>query len=388
MRILHTSDWHVGKRLGRWDRMDDHAAAIDQVIGIAGGEEAHLVLHSGDLFDRPLPPVDALRLALDGLIGLAAGGTRPVVVVAGNHDSPALFEALAPLLVGFGVHLVGRIKAPDAGGVLTVATGSGPAHVACLPFLRAAQTVDFTDRADKWYGAYADRVRQITEAYAAAVGERAGDSGVGLLVGHWMVGGVAVRAGAPRGERELHLGEAYAATGASVPAGMDYVALGHIHAPQPVPGAQVPAEYAGSLLQLDFGEAGEDKRVVIVDAEPNRPAVVRSIPVTAGRRLVQAAGSWEALAARRDLDDAYLDLAVETDGPAPGLMDQARERFAYVVKVQARYDRPDRPSVISSNRPLADLYAEYHEVSHGMPAPPELITAFRALEEEVTGASD
>jgi exonuclease SbcD len=186
----------------------------------------------------------------------------------------------------------------------------------------------------------------------------------------------------------LHLGESYAATGASVPAGLDYVALGHIHAPQQVPGARVPAEYAGSLLQLDFGEAGEEKRVVIVDAEQGRPAVVRSVPITAGRRLVQAAGTWEEVAARSDLDDAYLDLTVDTDGPAPGLMDEARERFPHVVKVQARYDRPDRPSVVAANRPLGDLYAEYHEVTHGTPAPEDLIAAFRSLEEEVAGAAD
>jgi exonuclease SbcD len=388
MRILHTSDWHVGKRLGRWDRMDDHAAAIGQVLDIAAREEVELVLHSGDLFDRPLPPVDALRLALDALVGLADGGRRPVVVVAGNHDSPALFEALAPLLIGFGVHAVGGIKPPGEGGVVNIDTEAGRAHVACLPFLRAAQTVDFTARADSWYGAYAERIRRITETYAEALGERVRGEGVGLLVGHWMVSGAAVRTGAPRGERELHLGEAYAATGASVPAGLDYVALGHIHAPQPVPGAQVPAEYSGSLLQLDFGEAGEEKRVVIVDAEPGRPAVVRSVPITAGRRLVQAAGSWEEVADRSDLDDVYLDLTVDTDGPAPGLMDEARERFPYVVKVQARYDRPDRPTVVAANRPLGDLYAEYHEVTHGTPAPEELVTAFRGLEEEVAGAAD
>ncbi len=388
MRILHTSDWHVGKRLGRWDRMEEHAAVIDEVVGTAAAQEADLVLHSGDLFDRPLPPVDALRLVLQALVRLAAGGRRPVVVVAGNHDSPALFEALAPLLVGFGVHLVGRIKAPDDGGVVSLDTEGGRAHVACLPFLRAAQTVDFTERADRWYGAYADRLRRITETYASAVGRLVSDGGVGLLVGHWMVGGVAVNTAAPRGERELHLGEAYAATGASVPTGMDYVALGHIHAPQPVPGARVPAEYAGSLLQLDFGEAGEDKRVVIVDAEPGVPAVVRSVPVTSGRRLVQAAGPWDELAARDDLDEAYLDLKVETEGPAPGLMDEARERFRYVVKVTARYDRPDRPAVTAANRPLGELYAEYHEVTHGTPAPPELVAAFRSLEEEVAGASD
>jgi exonuclease SbcD len=311
-----------------------------------------------------------------------------VVVVAGNHDAPALFEALAPFLAGFGIHLVGRIKAPDAGGVVSLDTAAGPAHVACFPFLRTARVVDFVERADTWYRSYADRVRRIAETYGEAVGSLVGDDGVGLLVGHWMVGGAKVRTGAPRGERELHMGEAYAATKQSIPRGLDYVALGHIHAPQPVPGADVPAEYAGSLLQLDFGEAGEDKRVVIVDAEPGVPAAVRSVPITLGRRLVRASGAWDEISDRSDLDDAFLDLAIDTDGPDPGLVDLARERFDHVVKVQARYERPDRSDVAAANRPLDDLYAEYHRSHHGREAPEELVAAFRELEEEAAGAAD
>lgn len=387
MKILHTSDWHVGKRLGRHDRMDEHRAVMAEVAGIADEQGADLVLHSGDLFDRPVPPVDALRAGLEGLVRLAAAGRRPVVVVAGNHDSPELFEALAPFLEGFGVHLVGRIKRPDDGGVLTVDTAAGPAHVACFPFLRTARVVDFMERADRWYGDYADRVRRLCEVYASAVAERRAAGGIGLLVAHFMVGGVSVQTGAPRGERELHMGEAYAATAQSIPTSLDYVAMGHIHAPQPVPGAQVPAEYAGSLLQLDFGEAGEQKRVVVVEADPAVPASVTSIPVTAGRPLVRASGDWEALAARSDLDDVWLDLAVDTAGPEPGLADLARERFPRLVKVRASYARPDLGDQATEGMPLSELYAAFCLATHGTAPGTDLAAAFTELEEEALGAS-
>jgi exonuclease SbcD len=387
MRILHTSDWHVGKRLGRHDRMDEHRAAMAEVARLAAEEQADLVLHSGDLFDRSMPPVDALQAGLQGLVGLTDGGSRPVVVVAGNHDSPDLFEALAPFLAGFGVHLIGGIKRPDDGGVVTVETGGGPAHIACFPFLRAARAVDFMDRADKWYGSYADRIRRICEVYAEAVADRRARGGVGLLVAHFMVGGVKVQVGVPRGERELHMGEAYTATAQAVPTSMDYVAMGHIHAPQAVPGAPVPAEYAGSLLQLDFGEAGEQKRVVMVDASPGRPAVVRSIPLVAGRPLVRASGVWEALAARTDLDDVWLDLAVDTKGPEPGLADLARERFPHLVKVQARYERAGAGEGVTEGMPLPELYSAYCEDRYGEAPGAELAAAFAELEEEALGAS-
>ncbi len=386
MKTLHTSDWHVGKRLDRHDRMDDHAAAVDAVAAIADAEGVDLVLHSGDLFDRPVPPVDALRLGLLGLVRLAEEG-RPVVVVAGNHDSPELFDTLAPFLAPFGVHLVGRIRPPDEGGVLSVDTATGRAHIACFPFLRAAQVVDFMERTDDWYGEYADRVRKITERYAAALGAIAKSDDATFLLGHFMVGGVKVDTAAPRGERDLHIGQAYAATEAAVPASLDYVALGHIHAPQPVPGARVPAEYAGSLLQLDFGEAGEMKRVVLVETHPGVPATVRSMPVAAGRKLVRAAGAWEALSDRTDLDDVYLDLTVNTSGPEPDLMDRARERFPNVVKVRAEYPRVAGVRRATGGRPWGELYAEYHSETHNAPPPDELLALFEEIREEVTDAA-
>ena len=386
MKILHTSDWHIGKRLERHDRMDEHAAVLDEVVEIAGREAVDAVLHSGDLFDRPVPPVDALRLGLETLVRLTDGGSRPVVVVAGNHDSPEFFETLAPFLQSFGVHLVGRIKKPDEGGIVTLDTSSGTLHVACFPFLRAVQVVDFMERADKWYGTYADRIRRVTEAYAEALASIAGPDDATLLVAHFMVGGVKVDTGAPRGERDLHIGQAYATTEGAVPSTVDYVAMGHIHAPQPVPGARVPAEYAGSLLQLDFGEAGEQKRVVIVETAPGVPAVVDSIPITRGRRLIRLAGEWEEIAGRDDLGDAFLDITVRTDGPDPGLVDRAREEFGDVVKVRAEYERATPVRTEMAGRPWKDLYAEYHEEAHHEAASEELLDLFSEIREEVADA--
>lgn len=387
MRILHTSDWHVGKRLDRHDRMDEHRAVIDEVIEIADRHDVDLVVHSGDLFDRSSPPIEALRVALDGLVRLARGGGRPVVVVAGNHDSPELFETLHRFLAPFGVHLVGTIKPPADGGIVTLETGAGRAHVACFPFLRAAQTVDFMAKVDSWYGAYADRVRRLTERYAAALGEMATEDDITLLVAHFMVGGVKVRTGVPRGERDLHIGEAYAATEQAVPTAVDYVAMGHIHAPQPVPGAPVPAQYAGSLLQLDFGEAGEEKRVVLVEVSAGIHASITSIPITRGRPLVRVSGRWDDIAARTDLEDAFLDLSVTTDGPEPGLMDAARDRFEHVVKVRAEYERPEAGERRSIGRPLDELYEEYHTEAHGDAPGTELMALFREIAEEVDHAA-
>src|SRR4029079_772552 len=289
MRILHTADWHVGRRLGRHDRTAEMRAALDEVAAVADRERVDLVIVSGDVFDRAAPPVEALSLGLGALLRLPHD--RPLFVVGGHHAAPELFDALSPLLRQRGVHAVGRIQAPDSGGILGPDELGVPAVVAGFPCLREGRVVDFMAETGSWYGQYAEKVAAIAAAYNTALVERAGEDLVTVLVAHFMVNGVRVS----RRERELHIGDAYTATAQAIPPGPQYVALGHIHAPQSVPGAPVPAEYAGSLLPLDFGEAGEQKRVVLVDAEPGRLAVAETIELRGGRRLVRVTDTWDAI---------------------------------------------------------------------------------------------
>lgn len=383
MKVLHTSDWHIGKRLGRYDRSDEYRAVVDEVIGIAADESIDLILHSGDLFDRPVPPIESLDIGLRGLVRLTDGGRRPVVVIAGNHDSAGLFEALAPFLSGQNIHLVGEIKRPDEGGVLDLDTPGGRAVVSCFPFLREGRAFHVWEEVSEHYKKYADRLRAISEAYSTHAGELAGSDAVQFLVAHFLVGGVKVHGhGAPRGERSLHMGEAYAATSAAIPPGPQYVALGHIHAPQPVPGSRIPAEYAGSLLELDFGEAGEEKRVVIVEVEPGRPAVTRSVALSAGRRLLRINAEWADVIRRDDVYDSYLDITVQTAGPDPGLVDRAREEFDYLVHVRADYPRAESEASARAGKPLDELYRDYFLATEGVQAPGELIDGFREVMEE------
>jgi exonuclease SbcD len=386
MKILHTSDWHIGKPLGRHDRMAEFRGVLGEVEAIADEREVDLVLVSGDIWDRPIPPMDALTLGLEALLRLA--DRRPVVAVAGNHDSADLFEALAPLLRPRGVHLIGDIKRPDEGALLGPDALGVSAVVAGFPFLREGRVVDFMREAGEWYRAYADKVAAITRAYNEALIAAAGTDSVPILMAHFMVGGVKVDRGAPRGERELHMGEAYAATAQSIPAGPQYVAMGHIHAPQQVPGAPVPAHYAGSLLALDFGEAGEQKRVVIVDAEPGRLAAIESVPLEQGRRLVRLTGDWDTIEARADeLTEAFLDLTVRTTGTDLTLADRARDTFPYLVKVRAwRPDGERRERLVKGHRTWDELYADYYAREHAEAAPDELLSLFRDVLEEAADA--
>ncbi|MCP3960383.1 MAG: exonuclease SbcCD subunit D [bacterium] len=385
MKILHTADWHVGKRLGRYDRAADYAAALGGITGVAEREAVDLVIVAGDLFDRPTPPISALRQVLETLEKLATD-ERPVVAIAGNHDSPELFDLLAPLMRSRGVHLVGSIRPPEEGGVLDLETGGGRALVACFPFLREGRVVDFLAAADEWHGAYADKVAQICARYSDALAA-GGDGAVKLLTAHFMVHGALLGApGLPRGERAIHLGEAYTASEQAIPAGPQYVAMGHIHAAQPVPGSVVAAHYSGSPLELDFGEAGEPKGVVLVDVQPGGEAKVRGVPLTSGRRLLRARGPWDELVERDDLREAFLDLTVVTDGPDPGVADRARQEFPHLVKVQVDYERQIDDGPLRAGLPWDELYRDYYQRRHGTEPSAELLDAFRDVYDEASDA--
>ena len=185
------------------------------------------------------------------------------------------------------------------------------------------------------------------------------------------------------------MGDAYTATPQAIPAGPQYVAMGHIHAPQKVPGAPVPAEYAGSLLALDFGEAGEQKRVVVVDAEPGRLAVAESIPLQSGRTLVRVQDTWDAIEARADeLAGVFLDLTVKTSGTDMTLAERAHGAFPFLVRVRAQ--RPagtDRDRLAKDHRSWEELYAEYYRREHDEDAPDDLLALFRDVLEEAADAT-
>jgi exonuclease SbcD len=288
------------------------------------------------------------------------------------------------------VHLIGNVKRPDDGGMLGPdELGGLPAVVAGFPFLREGKVVDFMKDAGEWYRGYADRVAAITGRYNDALVERAGADLVPILVAHFLVNGVSMGHEGPRGERELHMGDAYTATPQAIPAGPQYVAMGHIHAPQKVPGAPVPAEYAGSLLALDFGEAGEQKRVVVVDAEPGRLAVAESIPLQSGRPLVRVQDTWDAIEARADeLAGVFLDLTVKTSGTDMTLAERAYGAFPFLVRVRAQ--RPtgiDRDRLAKDHRSWEELYAEYYRREHDEDAPDDLLALFRDVLEEAADAT-
>ena len=369
---------------------------LDELIEIAKDQRVDAVLVAGDLWDRPLPPLDSMQLVISALIRLAEVAGH-VVAIPGNHDSPALFAVLAPLLERYGVHLAPRIARPDDGGIVKIPSrdGSETACIATFPFLHEAFVIsDVLKESDDWFaladpgaviGAdrYADKVRRLSTALCSGFEP----NGIGILMAHYFVDGAEIGGG----ERKIHLGEQYAATAQSIPPGAGYVALGHIHRPQGVEGAAVTARYCGSPLQLDFSERTHTKEAVIVDITAGSPAKVKTLPLRSGRKLIRVTDQLESLESRvAEFGDAYLDVRVQTSGPVFGLADQVRKFLPNAVIVQAVYERlagSENLGATPMDSGIADLYAGYHLRQHGVEAAPELLDEVRMLEEEVQRAA-
>ena len=377
MQFLHTGDWHIGKGIRGRSRMDEHAAALDRVVEIAvdGGVDAVLV--AGDVYEQRAPAPDADAIVFDALLHLHDAGIR-VVVIPGNHDSASRFDAFGRILRPVGVDVVARVLPPDRGGIVEVPSRDGreTAEVACVPFVperRFGDAAALFEATESWYASYAEGMGELLGAMA----ERFTAGRPSIVMAHLFTDGALVTPGG--GERELTIGMAYAVPPSRLPGHVAYVALGHVHLPQAVKGSPAPARFAGSLLQLDFGEAGQRKSVSIVDVRTDKPARVQEVTVDAGRALRDVRGTLDdVLRLGAQAGDAHLRAFVETNGPVPGIADRIRAELPNALDVHLVYERRESEvaaAPVSSLHPREQFQA-YYRSQHGAEPDASLLDAF------------
>jgi exonuclease SbcD len=231
-----------------------------------------------------------------------------------------------------------------------------------------------------WYEAYAQRIEQILRFLTQDLTPKT----VNLALGHLLVAGS--RFGT--GERQLHLGDIYGVNAEQLPGNVQYVALGHLHRPQELL-APSKACYSGSLIELDFGEREQDKRVVLVEASPGRAAALESAPLSSRRRLRDLEGTLPDLTRlAEEAGDDFLRVTVKADRPTPGLADQVREVLPNALEVTVDYPRHEvgaqtRPA----NRSLepAQLFAQFYEAKNGAVPAENLRQLFAQVYEEAHG---
>jgi exonuclease SbcD len=288
----------------------------------------------------------------------------PVIAIAGNHDNASRFEALRPIAEAAGIVVRGRVARPEAGGVVELSTSSGErARVAMLPFCSPRYSVRAADLmaldAAQTAGEYAQRLAAIVGVLCAEPDPDA----VNLLVAHCMVRGGEVGGGERAAQTAF---EPYWLSSAAFPASLSYAALGHLHLTQPVP-AGPPVWYSGSPIQVDFGEAGAGKHVVIVEVTATTPAQIREVALTAGDELRTITGTIAELEAMAgtDLGSAWIRVRVDDAGRA-GLVDDVRSWLGPgVVEVRVLGGTGAKgPAVVRHGRTPHELFAEFLAEQH------------------------
>ncbi len=394
MRILHTSDWHLGRSFGPVSLHADQAVFLDWMVELAVAESVDVVVVAGDLYDRAIPPTESVALLRDTLARLVARGIR-VVAIAGNHDGPDRVSAYDGLTDLAGVHVRGGYA--RAGEAVVIEADDGPLHVVPVPYLDPvlapgdwapvesgplpAPVVDV--------GAPAPLAEPIAlslfdeiEAEVATppvVGSDRSRS-VANRTHHGMVEAALARARAARlGPRSILVAHAFVTGGQSSDSerlltvggtgqvtgevfdGFSYVALGHLHRPQAVGSDTV--RYSGTPLPYSFSET-HTKQVVLVDLAPDGTADVRPVDVPTGRPVATVTGRLEELLASRrhhGVTDHFVR-AVLTD-PAYVVDAKGRllDRFPHVVEIVLAPERggddPDDGAVPAVRGRLSPLDA-------------------------------
>jgi exonuclease SbcD len=328
MRILHTSDWHVGKVLKGRSRHEEHIRVLGQVVEIAQAERPDLVIIAGDLYDTAAPAPEATRVVTRALSALRQTGAQ-VVAIGGNHDNGPALDALRPWASEAGITLRGSVdKNPDDLRITGTTSEGERWQLVALPFLsqryaiRASEMYELT--AAEANQTYADHLARLIDKLS----EPFADPGViNLLTAHLTI----VGASAGGGEREAHTIMGYAVPATIFPKNAHYVALGHLHRAQKVI-SPCPARYSGSPLAIDFGEEENVPSVAIVDVATDKAARVRDVPISSARALRTVHGTLEQLT-KVNLPEAWLRVLVR-EAPRVGLREDVQELLPNALEVR------------------------------------------------------
>jgi exonuclease SbcD len=359
MRFLHTSDWHLGRSLHGRKRYDEFAGFLDWLGSAIETELVEALLVAGDVFDTTTPSNRAQELYY-GFLGRVArsGCCRHVVVVGGNHDSPSFLNAPREMLRAFNVHVVGAVTGnPDDEVIVLSDIDKRPQAIVCaVPYLRDAdiRKVEPGETLDDKNAKLLDGIRTHYAAVCAAAQQRQdclrregyGDVPI-IAMGHLFTAGGQVSEG--DGVRELYVGSlAHVGNDVFLPC-LNYVALGHLHSAQCVGGSR-HIRYCGSPIAMGYGEAGQDKKVLLVELAGDQKPVVSELVVPCFKVLERVSGTLEEILGRieqlkREESSAWLEVEYTDLDAGANLRETIEEAVKGTsmellqVKTRRTYDR-------------------------------------------------
>jgi exonuclease SbcD len=352
MRLLHTADWHLGRQFHNVSLLEDQAHVLNQLVAIASERKVDAVVIAGDVYDRTVPPADAVSLLNDVLERLVIGAGTPVIMITGNHDSAERLGFGSRLLATGGFHVFGPLR--SAVDPVVLPDAHGEVYFCPLPYADPAEVrLHLADESlhthDGSLRALAGRVRGTLPAGARSV-----------AIGHcWVTGG-----STSESERPLSVGGT-GEVGADCFAGFDYTALGHLHRPQSVGGT---INYSGSLLKYSFSEVDHRKAVSLVEMDVAGVVGVERISLTPRRDVRMIEGVLKDLlqgpAAGESADD-YLLVRLTDQQAILDALGKLREVYPNVLHLERPGLQAGRPAELSGRdhlkRSELELFKAFHE---------------------------
>jgi exonuclease SbcD len=401
MRILHTGDWHLGKRLEDFVRLEEQQVVMNEICEIADREQADIVLVSGDLYDTFNPPTEAVDLFYRTLKKLTNGGRRPVIAIAGNHDSPDRIEAPDPLARECGIIFAGypntlvplfeletgvKITNIEEGFIELMIPGKDfPVRIMLTPYANEFRLKQFLNAEDS-----DSELRKVLQNHWQNLADKYCDNkGVNILISHLFM----IKKGEPVPEEPedekpiLHVGGAQAIYTENIPAQIQYTALGHLHRMQKVDDSISTVYYSGSPVSYSFSEANQKKYVLLVDIEPGEKADVRKIELSTVRPLLRkrANGIDEAIEWLSENQEALVELTLVTDTFITPLerrkLNTAHHGIITIIPEVINNDLKveNRQKQIDLNRSMESLFSDYFTHEKGQEPNDDIMNIFREI---------
>ena len=385
MRLIHTSDWHLGRTLHGESLLEHQAAFLDWLLGQAVTHQADAVVVAGDVYDRAVPPQDAVALLDKTLVAFARAGI-PVVLTSGNHDSAIRLGFAAGLTEAAGVHL--RTEVADITRPVIVPDAHGEVGIYGVPYLLPDAVMDEL-------GAQRSHA-SVLAAAAARIREDAAGRGLSrtVVLAHAFV----TNAEPSESERDIRVGGIGDAP-AAVLAGCSYLALGHLHGQQrvPVPGSSTTARYCGSPLAFSFSEH-QAKSVTLADIDGAGNVTAELLPAPAPRPLRTVRGRLADLLARAsgdlaDLANAWVKVVLTDPSRPAAPMERLREKWPHTIALEFAPDggltgaEADLARLARTSDP-AEICGSFVEYVAGAPPDQAQRTVLRDAVEAAQHASD
>ncbi len=400
MKILHTSDWHLGKRLENFSRMVEQQAVLTEICEIADTEKVDAVLVAGDLFDTFNPPTEAIELFYKTLKRLSKNGQRPVIAISGNHDSPDRIEAPDPLarecgiiFTGYPNSVVPKFELETGLKILNSKEGfmeiQLPENKTPLRILSTPYANEIRLQTALGYENSEEELRKVLQQSWSNLAENYCDNqGVNILVSHLFViekGGEIPEE--PVDEKPiLHVGGVQAVYTENIPKQIQYTALGHLHRMHAV-GNESKVFYCGSPLSYSFAEANQQKYVLILEVEPGDKVKVTKKPLTKGKKLLRykAEGMGNALTWLAQNPDCLVELTLVTD---TFLTAQERRQISAahngIVTIIPEVTNPNEFAAtnkksIDLSKNMNELFRDYFKHTKGQEPNNEIMELFKEI---------